>query len=84
MRQTSAHSYTIILAKDGKEATDIARSQNPDLILLDIMMPGMDGYTTLAKIKEDKITTNIPVIMVSAVGHELNTKLATQLGAAVR
>ena len=74
--------YQIILAKDGKEAVDIVRSRLPDLILLDIMMPGMDGYATLARIKEDKATANIPVIMVSAVGYELNKKLANQLGAA--
>lgn len=74
--------YQIILAKDGKEAVDIVRSRIPDLILLDIMMPGIDGYATLAKIKEDKATANIPVIMVSAVGYELNKKLANQLGAA--
>jgi len=74
--------YQIILAKDGEEAVGITRSQIPDLILLDIMMPVMDGYATLAKIKEDGATANIPVIMVSAVGYELNKKLADQLGAA--
>lgn len=74
--------YETILAKGGKEAVDIARSQKPDLILLDIMMPGMDGYTTLQTIKQDKASANIPVIMVSAVGFELNKELANQLGAA--
>jgi len=64
--------YETILAKEGKEAVDIARSQKPDLILLDIMMPGMDGYTTLQRIKKDRATANIPIIMVSAVGFELN------------
>ncbi len=73
--------YEVILSKDGKEATGIAGSQNPDLILLDIMMPGMDGYSTLAKLKEDRMTKNVPVIMVSAVGLELNKTLANQFGA---
>ncbi len=76
------HNYEVILARNGKEAADIAHRSKPDLILMDIMMPEMDGYTALAVIKGDKTTTEIPIIMVSAVGQELNKKLAGNLGAA--
>jgi CheY-like chemotaxis protein len=69
------------LAKDGIEALNIALTQAPDLIILDIMMPGMDGYLTLNKIKEDDSTANIPVLMITAVGYDYNIKLANQLGA---
>ncbi|MFA5450616.1 MAG: response regulator [Dehalococcoidales bacterium] len=73
--------YEVILAKDGIEALNIARTQSPDLIILDIMMPGMDGYITLNKIKEDDSTADIPVLMITAVGYDFNIKLASQLGA---
>ncbi|MFA6613091.1 MAG: response regulator [Dehalococcoidales bacterium] len=73
--------YEVILAKDGIEAMNIALTQAPDLIILDIMMPGMDGYLTLNKIKEDDSTANIPVLMITAVGYDYNIKLANQLGA---
>ncbi|MDD2252587.1 MAG: response regulator [Dehalococcoidales bacterium] len=73
--------YEVIMACDGIEALNIARTENPDLILLDIMMPGMDGYLTLSKIKEDESTASIPVIMVTAVGYDYNIKLADELGA---
>jgi CheY-like chemotaxis protein len=75
------HGYEVITAESGEEVIALASKVKPALILLDVMMPRMDGYATLAKLKEDKITTNIPVVMVSAVGYELNQKLATQLGA---
>lgn len=54
----------------------------PDLVLLDIFMPGMDGYSTLGEIKKDIKTKEVPVVMVTAVGQELNKMLAQQLGAA--
>ncbi len=73
--------YEVILAKDGIEALNIALTQAPDLIILDIMMPGMDGYRALNKIKEDDSTANIPVLMITAVGYDYNIKLANQLGA---
>jgi len=73
--------YEVILSKNGEEALDIARLQNPDVILLDIFMPGMDGYTALTKLKEDEMTANIPVIMVSAVGYNINKKIASMFGA---
>ncbi|MGI2335140.1 MAG: response regulator [Dehalogenimonas sp.] len=73
--------YIIIEASDGIQAFQKAYTYHPDLILLDIMMPNMDGYNTLGKLKSDKSTKDIPVIMMTGLGFELNEKLSKQLGA---
>ena len=59
----------------------IARSQKPDLVLMDVMMPRMDGYTACHTIKKDPINKTIPVIMLTAIDYELNMKLAEEMGA---
>ena len=82
MRRMLSNRYDVIEAQDGQEAIDIAHSENPDLILMDLLMPGVDGYSALSSIKEDKSTAKIPVIIVSAVGLVLNKELADRLGAA--
>ena len=73
--------YIVLEAKDGEEAVDIARSHKPDLILMDIMMPKLDGYAACHAIKVDPITKTIPVVMLTAIGHELNKALAKEMGA---
>lgn len=73
--------YTVLEVSDGQEAINIARSQKPDLILMDIMMPKVDGYTACAALKTDQTTKKIPVVMVTGVGHELNKKLANEIDA---
>ena len=73
--------YEIITANDGSKAVAIIIEKKPDLILLDIMMPGLDGYSTLAKIKENKTISKIPVVMLTAMGYQLNKELALQIGA---
>lgn len=73
--------YLVLKASDGQEAIDIARAQKPGLILMDIMMPNLDGYSACHAIKKDKITSAIPVVMVTALGQELNQKFAKQMGA---
>jgi len=73
--------YVVLWASDGREAVDMARSQQPDLILMDILMPKMDGYTACNKVKKDPLTRAIPVVMLTAVDHELNVKLSQEMGA---
>jgi CheY-like chemotaxis protein len=73
--------FTVLEAEDGKQAIDIAGTQKPDLILMDIMMPRMDGYTSCSAIKNDPTTRSIPVLMLTAIGFELNVKLSQQMGA---
>jgi two-component system alkaline phosphatase synthesis response regulator PhoP len=73
--------FVVIEASDGEEAISIARFQKPDLILMDVMMPRMDGNTACSILKSDEITKLIPVVMLSGVTYELNKKLATVMGA---
>ena len=73
--------YEIITTNDGSKAVAIIVEKKPDLILLDIMMPGLDGYSTLAKIKENKVSSKIPVVMLTAMGFRLNKELALRFGA---
>lgn len=58
--------YDITLANDGPSALESTRQENPDLILLDIMMPGMDGFEVAEKLKADKTSTNIPILFITA------------------
>ena len=70
--------YTVITAADGEEGVQKAMEENPDLILLDIMMPKMDGYEVCKKIREKK---NTPIIMLTARAEELDKVLGLELGA---
>ena len=73
--------YTVLEASDGEEAIDITRRQHPDLILMDVLMPNLDGYTACYEIKKDEATRAISVVMLTGIGHELNRKLAQEIGA---
>jgi CheY-like chemotaxis protein len=73
--------YETVEAVDGRQGVEKAKSARPDLILMDIMMPKMDGYAACREIKADQATKNIPVIMLTAVGYDLNKRLAKQMGA---
>ncbi|MBA7711147.1 Alkaline phosphatase synthesis transcriptional regulatory protein PhoP [subsurface metagenome] len=73
--------YTTIEATDGKQGVKLAKDKKPDLILMDIMMPKMDGYTACLAIKADKATKSIPVVILTALGHELNKQLGKEMGA---
>ncbi len=64
-----ARNFDVVTASDGLEALSKVKSEHPDLVLLDIMMPGMDGYDVCVKLKTDKETKNIPVVMLTARGE---------------
>ncbi|TET55869.1 MAG: response regulator [Dehalococcoidia bacterium] len=73
--------YIVLEAANGEEAVDIAGRERPDIILMDLMMPEMDGYTACSLIKADQATKMIPVIILTAIGHEFNRKFAMEMGA---
>ena len=74
--------YAIIAATSGEKALQLVhRSPAPELILLDIMMPGMSGYEVCRKLREDEQSRDIPVIFVSAMGEEMDETKGLQLGA---
>lgn len=74
--------YEIITATDGPEALAAARMEAPDLILLDVVMPGMDGHGVCARLKADPKTRDIPVIFVTAKDDENDESLGLEQGAA--
>ena len=65
-RSLEAEDYIVVGASNGKEALIKAKTEIPDIILLDLMMPEMDGYEVCEKLKKDPMTKNIPVIMLTA------------------
>ena len=58
--------YRVITVESGRKCLQLLKDIRPDLILLDIMMPGMDGWDTCAKIKDNKKTENIPIVFLTA------------------
>lgn len=65
--QLSIEGYTILQAENGERGIDVARQHDPDIILLDVMMPGMNGFEVCKVLKNDEATSLIPVIMVTAL-----------------
>ncbi|MEO1311724.1 MAG: response regulator, partial [Pseudomonadota bacterium] len=63
----SAEYFDVVTAMNGPDALEIARAEQPDIVLLDVMMPGMDGYEVCRRLKADPETSHIPVVMVKAV-----------------
>ena len=73
--------YQVRAATTGERALEIARSRPPDIILLDIMMPGIDGYEVCRRLKEDPKTSSIPVIFITTKREVEDEKLGFELGA---
>jgi DNA-binding response OmpR family regulator len=73
--------YDVITARDGQEALDKARNQNPDLILLDIMLPKMDGYKVARMLKFDENFSHIPIILLTAKIQEKDRQTGLEMGA---
>jgi putative two-component system response regulator len=73
--------YRLLFATDGERALAIARQQHPDLILLDVMMPGTDGYSVCAQLKADAATEHIPVIFVTALSDTQDEARGFDVGA---
>lgn len=83
LMETLKDEFAIIAATNGQKALQMAATDPiPDLILLDIMMPGLDGYQVCEKLKADEKTKGIPVIFVTAMTHEENEQKGLDLGAA--
>ena len=73
--------YTVIAAVDGEDALAKAREHKPDLILLDVIMPKLQGFDVLASLKGDAETRDIPVIMLSNLAEESDVRKAIEGGA---
>lgn len=76
-----AENYQVSVAYDGQEALDKVHQENPDLILLDILMPKMNGYMVCKKIKDDPKVKHIPIIMLTAKEQESDKDKGLGMGA---
>ena len=72
--------HEVLQAVDGLDALEVIASSHPDVVLLDIAMPGMDGLETLRRLKDQPESSSLPVIMVTAQGDRQNMVKAVQLG----
>ena len=73
--------YEFLLASDGDEALRVAQQEKPNLLLLDILMPGRDGYEVCRVLKSDPATAPIKVIMLTALAQESDRQRALEAGA---
>ena len=78
---TLGDSHTILEATDGVDALDLARKEDIDLVLLDVMMPRMDGFEACRQLKRDPKTMHTPVIMLTARGTREDLDRGTEAGA---
>jgi len=72
--------FEVITARDGVEGVAKAKSESPDVILLDVMMPNMNGLDACAAIRADETTAHIPIVMVTTRGEEHNIETAFRNG----
>ena len=73
--------HSVFEAEDGSETTAMVLSGSPDLVLLDVAMPRVDGFEALKRLKADPATADVPVIMVTAKGRPEDLAMARNLGA---
>jgi len=73
--------YEVITAKDGQEAFDVAKKEKPDIIILDLMLPKMNGYTVCGLLKRDTNFSRTPIIMLTARAQSSDKKQGEEAGA---
>jgi DNA-binding response OmpR family regulator len=73
--------YLVLSARDGKSGLSMARKHQPDLVILDIMMPEMDGLEVCRRLRQDPATADIPILMLTAKAEEPDRVLGLELGA---
>ena len=73
--------YSVIPAASGEEGLDLARRNHPALIILDLMLPGIDGIDVCRRLKKDPRTADIPIIMASARGEDADIVVGLEIGA---
>jgi CheY-like chemotaxis protein len=79
-RRLQRRGYEIYVATDGLQAVSVATRAKPDLILMDLGLPGVDGWTATAKLKSDEATRSIPIIVLSAHAMSTDRELALAAG----
>ena len=72
--------FDVVTARDGREAIALAKSEQPDVILLDVVMPNLDGLSACLAIRQEPDTAHIPIVMVTTRGEEANIETAFRNG----
>ncbi len=73
--------YAVTTASDGHRALELAKRERPDLVLLDVMMPGKSGWEVARALKQDPVTSDIKIVMVTAIGEQVNEITSPLYGA---
>ncbi len=81
VRKLNQENFDVVEAVDGEEGIKKIKETTPDLLLLDLILPGMDGFEVLSKIKEDPATASIPVVILSNLGQREDVERGLKLGA---
>ncbi len=81
VRHLKERGYRVIEALDGEEAWDAVLAKRPDLVVLDVMMPGMSGWEVCRRIREDREISGTPVLMLTGIGERLNEMTSPLYGA---
>lgn len=80
-KKLTAEGYVVTIARDGQEGLEKMRTSRPDLILLDIVMPRMDGFEVLENMRKEEAIADLPVIIISNSGQPVELSRAKELGA---
>ena len=76
----AASGMDVLEAEDGRSGLELARKERPDLVLLDVMMPGVDGWTVARELAADEETRDIPVVFLTARADAADKRMGEQLG----
>ncbi|MDJ0624833.1 MAG: response regulator [Candidatus Caenarcaniphilales bacterium] len=77
----ASRKYTLIEVSNGQEALDLAKQINPDIVLLDVMMPYLTGFQVCTELRKDPKTVNVPIIILTAKGGQDDKDMASSVGA---
>jgi len=77
----TADGFEVLVAVDGAKGLELAMNEKPDIIMLDVILPGLDGFSVLEEIKKDKTIRNTPVIMLTNLGTEEDRIKGQKMGA---
>ncbi|MDO8639468.1 MAG: response regulator [bacterium] len=80
-RKLTQEAYIVVQAVDGEDGVKKIKAEKPDLVLLDLILPGIDGFEVLARIKDDQSLGSIPVIILSNLGQKEDVERGLKLGA---
>lgn len=81
VKRLEKEGYEVVISTDGSDAVKLAQGENPSLVLLDLLLPGISGFDILEKLKADAPTKDIPVIIFSNLGQKEDIEKAQKLGA---